>query len=173
MRFSHIWLRYQITIFWIQMLIGLSRLLHSYIAYEIDTAKIVAAFIRFSYCLHDLIRVNSIVFHGQTTRCTVTPFSLIDSAINWQCLVLIGLSRLLHAYIAYDKDTLKIFAAFFRIYCWFHDLIRLHSIVCYVQTTRCTMMPFSLIDSAMNWQCFEYEFWQGYLDTFMLMLDVK
>ena len=73
---------YQLTMIAIRVLIGLSWLLHAHIAYEIDTTKIIAVFFRISYCLHDLIRLNSIVGHDQTRRCTMMPFSLIDSAIN-------------------------------------------------------------------------------------------
>ena len=36
--------RYQLTMFGIPVLIGLSRLVPAHIAYEIDTAKITAAF---------------------------------------------------------------------------------------------------------------------------------
>ena len=61
--------RYQFTMFVIRILIGLSRLLHAHIAYEIYTAKIFAALLRISYFLHDLIRLNSIVCHVQTQRC--------------------------------------------------------------------------------------------------------
>ena len=43
--------------------------------------------------------------------------------------VLIWLSRLLHAHIAYEIDTDKIIAAFFRISYCFPDLIRLNSVV--------------------------------------------
>ena len=78
--------RYQLTMFGIRVLIGFSRLLHAHIAYEMDTAKIIAVFCRISYSLHELIRLNSIVFHVQTTRCTIMWFSLIDSDINWLCL---------------------------------------------------------------------------------------
>ena len=46
--------RYQLTIFGIHVLKGLSRLRHAHITYEIDTAKIIAAFSQTSYCLHDL-----------------------------------------------------------------------------------------------------------------------
>ena len=77
--------RYQLAIFWIRVLIWLSRLLHARIAYEIDTDKIIAAFFRISYCLIDLIRVNSIVYHVKTTRYTMMQFSLIASAIIWLC----------------------------------------------------------------------------------------
>ena len=59
-------LRYQLTMFGIRVLIGLSCLLHAHIAYEIDTAKIVAAFCRISYCLYDLIPSNSIACLVQT-----------------------------------------------------------------------------------------------------------
>ena len=74
--------RYQLTMFEILVLIGLSRLLHAHIAYETDTGKIIAAFCRISYCLHDFIRLNPIVCHVQTTRCTMMWFSMIDSDIN-------------------------------------------------------------------------------------------
>ena len=95
--------RYQSTMFGIRILIGQSRLLHAHIAYEIDSAKIIAAFYRISYCLYDLIRFNSIICHYQTSKCTMMRFSLIDSAINWlmfEVCILIGLSRLIHARIA-------------------------------------------------------------------------
>ena len=69
--------------FAIPVLIGLSRLLHAHIAYKIDTSKIIAAFFRISYRLHDLIRLNSIVCHAQTTRYTMMRFTLIDFDINW------------------------------------------------------------------------------------------
>ena len=74
--------RYQLTMFGIPVLIGLSRLLRAHIAYEIDTAKITAALFRISYCLNDLIRLNSIVSHIQTPKCTMMRISLFDSSIN-------------------------------------------------------------------------------------------
>ena len=77
--------RYQLTMFGIRVLIWLSRLLHAHIASEIDTAKIIAAFFRISYCLEDLIRLNSIYCHFQTTRCTNLWFLKIDSDINLLC----------------------------------------------------------------------------------------
>ena len=64
--------------------------------------------------------------------------------------LLIWLSRLLPDDIAYEIDTAKINAEFFRISNFLHDLIRLNLIVCHVQTATCTMMRFSLIDSAIN-----------------------
>ena len=42
--------RYPLTVIGNRGLIGLYRLLHAHIAYEIDTAKIIAAFCRISYC---------------------------------------------------------------------------------------------------------------------------
>ena len=78
-------------------------------------------------------------------------FSTIHSDINYpmfEVFVLIGLSRLLDTHIAYEIDTSKITAAIFRISYRLHDLIRLTLIVCHVQTTKCTMMRFSQIDSA-------------------------
>ena len=78
--------RYKLTMFGMLVLIWLSRLFHAHIGYEIDTAEIIAAFFRISYCLHDFIRFNLIVCHVQTARCTMMWFSLIDSDVNWLCL---------------------------------------------------------------------------------------
>ena len=47
---------------------------HAHIAYKIYTDKIILAFFRISYCLHDLIRLNSIVCYVQTTWCTMMWF---------------------------------------------------------------------------------------------------
>ena len=76
----------QFTMFGIRVLIWLSWLLPVHIAYITDDAKIIAAFCRISYCLHDFIRLNSIVGDVQTTGCTMIWFSMIDSDINWLCL---------------------------------------------------------------------------------------
>ena len=86
--------------------------------------------------------------------------------------VLIWLSRFIHAHIEYVIDTDKITAAFFRISYCLLDLIRYNSIIYHVQTTRYTMMRISLIDSAINWLCLEFEYWYGYLDCFMLILHI-
>ena len=75
--------QYELTMFGISVLIGLCRLIHSHIACEIDTAKITAAITRMSNRLHDLIRLTLIVYHVQTTKCTMMQFSQIESAINW------------------------------------------------------------------------------------------
>ena len=77
---------YQLAMFGIRILIWLSWLLHAHIAYITDGANIIAAFCRISYCLHDLIRLNSIVGYVQTARCTMIWFSALDSDINWLCL---------------------------------------------------------------------------------------
>ena len=78
--------RYQLAMFGIRVFIWLSWFLHAHIAYITDDAKIIAASCPISYCLHDLIRLNSIVGYVQTTRCTMIWFSVIDSDINWLCL---------------------------------------------------------------------------------------
>ena len=41
--------RYELTMFLIRVFIGLSRLINAHIAYEIDTAKIIAEFFRIYY----------------------------------------------------------------------------------------------------------------------------
>ena len=94
--------RYQLAIFVMRVLIWQSRLLHAHIAYEIDTDKIIAAFFWISFCLLDLIRLNSIVCHDQKTRYTMRQFSLIDSAIIWLCLECIYWYGYLDSLIAYE-----------------------------------------------------------------------
>ena len=88
-------------------------------------------------------------------------------------LVLIWLSLLLHAHIAYITDGAKIITAFCGISHCLHDLIRLNSIVGYVQTTRWTMIWFSVIDSDINWLCLECVYSRGNLDSLMLILHMK
>ena len=78
-------IRYQLTMFRFGLLSSLSRFLHVHIAYETDSAKVIA-FCRNSYCLPDSIRLNSIVCNVQTTWCTMMWFSPIDSDTNWKCL---------------------------------------------------------------------------------------
>ena len=87
--------------------------------------------------------------------------------------VLIWLYWLYHAHIAYITDGANIIAAFCRISCCLHDLIRLNSIFGYVQTTRCTMIWFSMIDSDINWLCLKCVYSRGYLDSLILILHMK
>ena len=74
--------RYPLTMFGNRVLIGISQLLHADIAYEIDTAKKIAACCPISYCLHDLVRLNSINCRVQTTRRMMVLFPLFDSVIH-------------------------------------------------------------------------------------------
>ena len=76
--------RYQLNMFGLLKLIWLSRLIHAHNAYETDTSKIIASFFRIFYWLDDLIRLNPIVCHAQTGRCTMMRLTLIDSDINWR-----------------------------------------------------------------------------------------
>ena len=87
--------------------------------------------------------------------------------------VLIWLSWLLHAHIAYITDGAKIIAAFSRISNCFHDFILLNSIVGYVQTTRYTMKWFSMTDSDINWLCLKCGYSRGYLDSLILIFHMK
>ena len=75
--------RYQFTMHGILVLLRISRLFHAHIPCETNGGKIIAAFHRISYLLHDLIRLNSVVYHVQTTRYTMMWFTMIDSDINW------------------------------------------------------------------------------------------
>ena len=132
-------------------------------------AEIPQIFLLFSMTWYCRIQLPA-VFKQQDVRWC--GFRWLDSAINWLCLEI----ECWQGYVDYSCSYCiwnryrQIVAAFSRIfisYC-LHDLIRLNSIVCHVQTTRCTMMRFSLINSAINWLCLEFTYWKGYLDTFML-----
>ena len=66
-----------------------------------------------------------------------------DFAVRFLCQlnvfgirVLIGLSRLRHAHIAFETDGAKIIPEFCRISHCLYDLIRLNSIVYHVQDVR-------------------------------------
>ena len=87
--------------------------------------------------------------------------------------VLVWLSSLLHAHTAYISDGAKIIAEFCRISYFLHDFIRLNSIVGYVQTTRCTMIWFSMVDSDINWLCLKCVYSLGYLNSWILILHMK
>ena len=87
--------------------------------------------------------------------------------------VLIWLTWFLHAHIAYITDGAKIIAEFCRISYFLQDLIRLNSIVGYVQTTRCTMIWFSMVDSDINWLCLKCVYSLSYLDSLILILHMK
>ena len=88
--------------------------------------------------------------------------------------VLIWLSWLLQAHIAYKTDGANMIAAFCRISYCLHDFIRLKLIVGDVQTTRCTMIWFSMIDSDINWQCWKCVYLRGFfLESLILILHIK
>ena len=87
--------------------------------------------------------------------------------------VLIWLSSLLHARIAYITDGAKIIAAFCWISYCLNDFIRLNSIVGNVQATRCTMIWYSVIDSDINWLCLKCVYSRGYLESLILILHMK
>ena len=164
--------RYQLAMFGNRLLIGLSRFLHAHIGYEIDTAKIIAAFCRIFYCLYDLIRLISIACRVQTTRFTMMQFSLVDSVINWLCLESI-IDRVISNPSCSCCAWNWIMAAYCRIsYCLYY-LIRLNSIACHVQSSWFTMIWFSLIDSDINLLCLNFVYWQGYLDSLIFILHLK
>ena len=136
------WFRYPLIMFMNGIWIGLSRLLHAHIAYETDTAKTIAAFCWISYFC--MIIYRWIQSTALSKRQDVRRFSFADRfrypLTMFGNRVLIVLSRLLHADIAYETETGKINAAFSRISYCFNDYIRLNSVYCRVQTTRSKMV---------------------------------
>ena len=81
--------RYPLAMFNNRVLTRLSRIRHAHISCVKDTAKIVAALCRISYCWYDFIRFNSIAFRAQTTRYTMMKLSLIDSDIHLLYLMVV------------------------------------------------------------------------------------
>ena len=76
------------------------------------------------------------------------------------------------SFCIYNRGA-EIIAAFCRIaYCLRH-VIRLNSVVGYVQTRRCTMIWFSMIDSDINWLCLRCVYSWGSLDSLILTLHMK
>ena len=141
---------------------GLSWLLHAHNAYQIDTAKIITEFWRiFNYfawfntaefirlqCTNDK-RYDDVVFANLFRY----QFAMFEFRL------LVGLSWILHAHNAYKNDNSKIIAQFCRISFVFAWLYTVEFNCFRVQTTRCTMMWFSLIDFYINWLCTKGMHW--------------
>ena len=103
--------------FWIRVLIGLSRLLQAYIEYEIYTAKIIAASCRIAYCLHDLygwIQSYSMFKQQEGRWCGFRWWFRYELSVFKGC-ILIGLSRFLHTHIAYETENFLLFASFYTV----------------------------------------------------------
>ena len=97
--------RYPMTMFGNRVLIGLSLLLPAHISYETDTAKIIAAIRRISYCLRDLIRLNLFVRHALKDMMyddIVFADRFRYQLTMFEVYVLIWLSGLLYTHIAYE-----------------------------------------------------------------------
>ena len=115
-------------------------------------------FCRFFYCLKwfDTVEFNRLPCpNNNMYDDTVFADKFRYQLTMFRNRVLIRLSRLLHDHIAFEIDASKLISSFFRIFYYLHDLILLNSIVCHVQRARCTMMWFSMIDSAIIWFMFE------------------
>ena len=104
--------RYPLAVFKIRVLIGLSWLLPAHIAYVIDISKIIAAFCWISYCLHNFIRM----FSFNRLPCPndkMYNYGVFTDRFRYQLTmfevcILIWLSRLDHAHIAYEIVLYKI-----------------------------------------------------------------
>ena len=97
--------RYPLTILENLVLIRLFRLLHAFIAYDIDTVKIIAAFCLISYCLYDYIWLNSIACRVKTTGmydAVVFADRFRYQITMFEAYVLIWLTPLLYTHIAYE-----------------------------------------------------------------------
>ena len=126
--------RYPLAMLGSRLLIGLSRLHHAHNAYEIYTAKLIAAFCRISYCFVWFYTVefnrmpcpNDKMYDDAAFDVRFRyPFTMFGNR------VLTALFGLLHAHIAYEINTSQFIAAFCRIDYCLHYLIPLNSIACH------------------------------------------
>ena len=97
---------FQLIMFKIPELVRLSRFLHVYIAYRIAVAKFTAMICRISHCLHDLIRLKSIVLRSANDK--MYDVEVFADRFRYQLTLLkmeimIGVSRLLCDNIAFEK----------------------------------------------------------------------
>ena len=119
------------------------------IAYEIDTAKIAAALLWIFYCLNDLIRLNSIVSHVQTTKCMMIGFRCsIPLSIEcvWNSSMDRAISSLSCSYCIWNRwcHNYSRIMPNFLLFIWF-DTVEFNRLPC--ARARCTMMLFSMIYS--------------------------
>ena len=124
---------------------------------------------------HDLILSNSIACRVQTTRCTMMRFSLIDSAVNWLFGIreLIGLSRLIHAHIAYKIDICQNHSSIlpnFLLFAWF-DTVEFNRLSC----SNKKMYDEAVFADRFRYQfkCLKLGYWYPFLDCIMLILHTK
>ena len=98
--------RYQLAIFGMRVLIWISRLFHAYIAYVIDANKIIAAFFRISYCLHDLYaRIqSSTMFKQQDIRCCRFRWSIpLSIRYVWSVYIHVAISTPWYSYCIWNS----------------------------------------------------------------------
>ena len=143
-------------LFEIRELVKLSRHLHAYIAYGIAFAKITARICLISHCLRDLTRLNSIVLPSANDKMyddKVFADRFCFQLIMFKIWELVGhldsfmLILRMNSCCQNQRKNRPIFPLFCLIwYGWIQSY-------CRIQTTRCTMMKFSLIDSVTNWLC--------------------
>ena len=96
---------YKLTMIEIPVLVRLSRLLHAHIAYEIAVAKITAEICRVSHCLarFDAVEFNRLPSPNDRTYDDEIFASQIRNHLTiFEMIILTGLSRLLHGYVAYE-----------------------------------------------------------------------
>ena len=127
--------RYQLAKFGNRLLIGLYRFLHAHITYEIDTAKIhphiLPTFLLFAWfdtvefnhlpCSNDKMYDDGVFADRFQYKLTMFGYRL-----------LIGLSRLLHAYISYEADTAKNHRSIlpnFSVFAWI-DTVEFNRLSC-------------------------------------------
>ena len=155
---------------------NLDRFFHAHIAYVIDTDKKSSQHSpEFPIvCLIWYARIqSSVMFKQQDMRWCGFRWSIpLSIGSVWNSGIDMAILTP-SCKIAYITHGAKIIAAFCRTSHCLHDFIRLNSNVGDVQTTRCTMIWFSMIDSHINWLCLKCAYSRGYLDSLILILHMK
>ena len=133
-------------------------------------------FCRFFYCLawSETVEFNRLpcpnnVMYGDTVFANRFRYLI---AYLWNACIDMTISTPSCTYCIYNRYWQN-HRSILRNFLCALDLLRLNSIVCHDQTTRNTMMQFSLVDSAIIRLCLECVYWYGYLDSLILILRMK
>ena len=150
---------YPLIMFGNRILIGLSRIVHAHNAYEIDTSKIIAVFCQISYCLYDLIRLNSIACRDRQHDlwwCSFRWSMPLSIDYVWHSCIDRVISTPSCSYCMWNRhfQNYRRILPNFLLFVWF-DTVEFNRLPC----PNDTMICFSLIDSDINWLCLKSVYW--------------
>ena len=159
--------RYPLAIFGNRVLIGLSRLLHAHIVYEIHTAKTIADFCRIPIvCMiwYGWIQSPAVSNRQDVRWCSFRSSIPLSIDYVWKsCIdrIISTPSCSYSIWYIYYQNHRRILPNLL-LFVWF-DTVEFHGKLC--PSNKITMMQFSLIDSDINWLCLKCVYWYGSLDS--------